>query len=173
MIILGDRSTATGVTQSHGAIQSLFAEERLAMSFSTNMARLVSDQLSRFVTLNPHQLAGQVANLDFWMSQARHALEALDGYGVRFLRMQAAQEQYVNDHGTAEYLLDAGYPTTRKAGPPHRIPDRELRKARKALIEVAYRFLARCRKEGLISLAQIAAARERLGVGSDGEPLAK
>ena len=35
------------------------------MSFSTDVAKLVADQLSRFVTLNPHPLAGQVANLDF------------------------------------------------------------------------------------------------------------
>ena len=143
------------------------------MSFSTDLARVVSDQLSRFVTLNRHQLAGQVANLDFWMSQARHALETLDGYGVRFIRMETAQEQYVSDHGTTEYALEVDYPVARKAAPPHRIPDRELRKARKALIESAYRFLVRCRKEGLISLEQISAARETLGVGSDGEPLAK
>ena len=39
------------------------------MSFSTDVAKLVADQLSRFVTLNPHQLAGQVANLDFWLDR--------------------------------------------------------------------------------------------------------
>ena len=51
------------------------------MSFSTDMAKLVADQLSRFVTLRPHQLAGQAANLDFWLAQVRHALGGIDGYG--------------------------------------------------------------------------------------------
>jgi hypothetical protein len=142
------------------------------MSFSTDMARLVADQLSRFVSLNPHQLAGQAANLTFWISQARHALDTLDGYGVRFVQMHAAQEQYVSEHGVTEFVLGATTPQTRRASPPRRIPDRQLRQARKALIEAAYRFMTRCRKEGLISLEQLAAARETLGVGSDGEPLA-
>jgi hypothetical protein len=141
------------------------------MSFSTELARLVSGQLSRLATLNRHQLAGQAANLDFWVGQARHALEALDGYGARFVRMHAAQEQHVSAHGTTEYALGVDCPTARRAAPPRRVPDRELREARQALVEAAYRFLARCRKEGLVSLAQLAAARETLGVGSDGEAL--
>ena len=35
------------------------------MSFSENMAKVVADQLARFVTLNTHQLAGHMANLEF------------------------------------------------------------------------------------------------------------
>ncbi len=57
------------------------------MSFSTDLAELVTRQLSRLVTLNQHQLAGQVANLGFWLAQVQHALAVIDGYGVRFLRM--------------------------------------------------------------------------------------
>ena len=49
------------------------------MSFSEDMAKVVSDQSSRFVTLNRHPLAGQVMNLDFWIDQARHSLAVLDG----------------------------------------------------------------------------------------------
>ena len=60
------------------------------MSFSTKLAKLVADQLARFVTLNRHQLAGQVANLDFWLDQVRHGLAVVDGYGRRFQRLKAA-----------------------------------------------------------------------------------
>ncbi len=70
------------------------------MSFSENMAKVVADQLARFVTLNTHQLAGHVANLDFWVSQARHALEVIDGYEPRFRQLKAAQDQYVAEHRT-------------------------------------------------------------------------
>src|SRR3954468_2908921 len=98
------------------------------MSFSTDLAGLVADQLSRFVTLNRHQLAGQVANLDFWLAQVRHALAVIDGYGVRFRRVQPAQEEYGAAHGTTEFAPGVDFPTEQKASPPRRIPDRELQK---------------------------------------------
>jgi hypothetical protein len=134
------------------------------MSFSTEVAGHVSAQLSRFVTLNRHQLAGQVANLDFWLGQVRHALGVIDGYGVRFIRMHAAQEQYVAAHGTTEFAPDADFPTERKASPPRRVPDRELQKARRELIEAASRFLERCKREGMISEAQVSEVFEGLGI---------
>lgn len=123
------------------------------------MAKLVGDQLSRFATLNPHQLAGQAANLDFWLSQVRHALDVLDGYGVRFVRMEAAQEHHVDTHPSSG------------AVPPRRVPDRELRKARRELTEHAYRFLARCLKEGLIPEPQLQAACTSLGLTVDGRAI--
>ena len=61
------------------------------MSFSTDMAKLIANQLSRFVTLNRHQLAGQAANLDFWLAQVGHGLAVIDGYGMRFLRLHGAR----------------------------------------------------------------------------------
>lgn len=129
------------------------------MSFSTDMARLVADQLSRFVTLNRHQLAGQVANLDFWLAQVRHALAGIDGYGVRFVRMQGAQEQYVTRHGTTEFVFGAeDYTPQTRPAPPRRVPDRELRQARRALVEAATRFLERCRGEGFVADSVVSAA---------------
>jgi hypothetical protein len=128
------------------------------------MAKLVADQLSRFVTLNPHQLAGQVANLDFWLNQVRHALEAIDGYGVRFVRMEGAQKQYVLAHGTTLSELGPCGPEERRPAPPRRIPDRELQKARRALVEAAQRFLERCRHDEVISESQYSQALGELGI---------
>jgi hypothetical protein len=135
------------------------------VSFSTDMAKLVADQLSRFVTLNRHQLAGQVANLDFWLAQVRHALSVIDGYGVRFVRMHAAQELYVSQHGTTEFTLGAAdFTAEHRASPPRRIPDRELQKARRALVEAVSRFVERCRRDGLISEPQLSEAFQTLGI---------
>jgi hypothetical protein len=134
------------------------------VSFTTDMAKLVTDQLSRFVTLNPHQLAGQVANLDFWLAQARHALAALDGYGVRFVRMEGAQQQYVAAHGTTLSEVGPCGPEERRPPPPRRIPDRELQKARRMLVEAVDRFLQRCRHDGFISESAYSAALEELAV---------
>src|SRR5256885_13633016 len=98
-------------------------KEGLRVSFSTDMAKLVADQLSRFVTLNPHQLAGQTANLDFWLAQARHALGVIDGYGVRIARMGDGQQQCVAAHDAK--LSDVGPCgiAEQKPPPPRPIPD--------------------------------------------------
>jgi hypothetical protein len=90
-------------------------------------------------------------------------LAALDGYGVRFLRMEAPQERYVAAHRTTELRPDADGWVERKASPPRRVPDRELRKARRALTAADSRFLERCRKEGLISEAAFSEACRDLG----------
>jgi len=128
------------------------------MSFSTDMAKLVADQLSRFVTLNPHQLAGQVENLDFWLAEVRHALAVIDGYGVRFVRLHAAQERYVAVHN---FTLSVVYPagvTERTPPSVRRIPDRELRQARRELVEAVTKFLERCQAEGLVADSVLSAA---------------
>jgi hypothetical protein len=134
------------------------------VSFSTDMARLVTDQLSRFVTLNRHQLAGQVANLDFWLAQVRHALAIIDGYGVRYVRMHGAQERYVSAHGSTESIPVVDGYKERRASPPRRISDRELQKERRALIDAAARFLERCQQDGLISELQMSEATTNLGI---------
>jgi hypothetical protein len=122
------------------------------------MARLVTDQLSRFVTLRPYQLAGQAANLDFWLAQVRHALEVIDGYGVRFVRMEGGQQQYAAAHDTKLSEVGPAGVEERTPPPPRRIPDRELRQARRALVEAATRFLERCRAEGLVADSVVSAA---------------
>lgn len=133
------------------------------MSYSTDMASLLAKQLSRFVTLNPHQLAGQVANLDFWLAEIRHALTVIDGYGVRFIRMEGGQEQYVATHNTTISELEPAGPRERTPPLPRRISDRELRQARRALTDATRQFLERCRLAGLIPEPQLSAALDELG----------
>ena len=137
------------------------------MAFSSDIAKLVADQIARFVTLNRHQLAGQVANLEFWLAEVRHALDVIDGYGVRFVRMEGAQEKYVAAHDTKEFTPGDEFSRPTKAAPPRRVPDRELNKARKLLVESVARFLSRCRKDGFISEARVAAACESVGIALD------
>jgi hypothetical protein len=54
------------------------------VSYSIQRANLIADQLERLATQNTHQLAGQVANLDFWVSEAVAAISTIDDYPVRF-----------------------------------------------------------------------------------------
>jgi hypothetical protein len=134
------------------------------MSFSTEQAKLVTDQLARFVTLNRHQLAGHVENLDFWLAEVRHSIDVMDGYNKRFTRMKAGQDRYVEEHKTTEFFKDD--PSIQwKAEPPRRIPDTELRESRRALCEAVYRFLVRCCNEGFIAEVLLRQSCERLGIG--------
>ncbi len=134
------------------------------MSFSESIAKVVADQLARFVTLNRHQLAGQVANLDFWVDQARHALEVIDGYEPRFRRLKAAQDAYVADHNTLTFFPSdpeiKGPPD-----PPRRVPHANLRDARRSVTEATYRFLVRCYHDGLIPEARLRAICRSLEIG--------
>jgi hypothetical protein len=141
------------------------------MPYSTDMAKLLADQLAKFVTLNRHQLAGHVANLDFWLAEVRHGLEVIDGYGRRFEQLKAAQQRYVAEHRTKEFSLCDPCCTERPAAPPQRIPDGELRKARRSLCDAAYRFLVRCFNEGLITEAALRAACGDLGIGVEASDL--
>ncbi len=133
------------------------------MSFTTEMAGLVAEQLSRFVSFNRHQLAGQVENLDFWLAEVRHALAAIDGYGVRFVRLHAAQERYVATHNVTVSVIGPRGATEYPPPAVHRTPDRELQKARRGLVEAATRFLERCRAEELITASRLSAAITSLG----------
>jgi hypothetical protein len=137
------------------------------VSYSTELAKLVAGQLARFVTLNRHQLAGQVANLDFWLDQVRHALAAIDGYGVRFVRLDTAQRAFVAVRGVNHPDPGDGHTKRYRAAAPHRVPNPELRRARRELVEAACRFLDRCHQEGLISDGRRAAAVRNLGGDED------
>jgi hypothetical protein len=140
------------------------------MSYSEQMAKVVADQLERFVTLNRHQLAGHVANLDFWVAQARHALEVIDGYQERFRRLKAGQAEHVARHQTTvSSPLDADIKGPPE--PPRRVPDASLREARRSVTEATYRFLVRCCNDGLIPEAQLRAVCNSLGIGVEASDL--
>jgi hypothetical protein len=122
------------------------------MAYSSDIAKILTDQITRFVTLNRHQLAGHVANLDFWTAEVRHCLDVIDGYNHRFERMKAAQMNYTAEHGTVEYRLEDGWDPqyAMPAAPPRRIPGSELKDARRPLCDAVSRFLIRCFKEDLV-----------------------
>ncbi len=136
------------------------------MSYSTDRAKLLANQLTRFSVLNTYQLAGQVENLNFWMVEVRHSLAVLDGYGVRFVRLEAAQTQYLETHGV-EKVVEVDGVRRPNVVPVRRVPDRELQKARRSLVDAVSRCFARCQDEGLICKSQAASLPQELGIKSD------
>src|SRR5262249_36049824 len=102
-----------------------------------------------------------------WLAEVAHCLAVIDGYGQRFQRLKGAQQRHVAEHHTTEFDLDDPCCTRTGAAPPKRIPDAELREARRVLCEATYRFLLRCCAERLIEEATLRQACDRLGIGID------
>jgi hypothetical protein len=141
------------------------------MSYSSEIAGILEQQLAKWVTLNRHQLAGHVANLDFWLDEVHHALGVIDGYGPRFERLKAAELKYASEHTTTEFLLRDPRHTERSPAPPRRVPHSELSEARRSLCDAAYHFLVRCFNEELIAESKLREACDRLGISIEARDL--
>lgn len=141
------------------------------MAYSVDVATLLTNQLSKFITLNRHQLAGQVANLEFWIDEVRHCLGVIDGYPRRFEQLKEAQAKYVAEHGTIDYLLEDEYLTTTSATPPRRVPHSELKEARRLLCDATYRLLIRGFNEGALTELMVRQTCRELGIGIEASDL--
>jgi hypothetical protein len=140
------------------------------VAYSSDVTNLLTAQLAKFATLNRHQLAGQVANLDFWLAEARHCLGVIDGYRHRFERLKAAQAAHVASHGTIEF--DPGEPNIKgRAAHPRPVPDHELKEGRRAVCDATYRFLVRCFNESLIDEKTLRQECQSLGIGVEAADL--
>jgi hypothetical protein len=137
------------------------------MAYSCDIAKILTDQITKFATLNRHQLVGHRANLDFWAAEVRHCLEVIDGYSRRFEQMKTAQMKFAADHETVEFNLDDPRHTRQSATPPKRVPSQELGEVRRQLCDVFYRFLIRCFHEGHLGEDALRQICENIGIGID------
>jgi len=119
--------------------------------------------LERFLTLHPYQLAGQVANINFWVSEVRHVLRAIDGYPTRFRQLKVGQTDFIVTHGTKVSL----YGDRVSPSPPRRVSDVDLQHARRSVTEAMYRFLLRLQKEKLLPSNDLCAICTELDIGVD------
>jgi hypothetical protein len=109
--------------------------------------------LNHSAALPANQLAGHAANLDFWVSEAKHCLAVIDGYQERFARLRAGQAEYERQHN----VLGPGTPLRRGT------KDRGRQELRRAVCEAIERFLSRCHREGLLSEEALKASLAALG----------
>ena len=143
------------------------------MSYATDIADKLTETLTRFVTLNPHQLAGHAANLDFWLAEVRHAQEVIDGYNDRFEQMKDAQRRYASEKQTIHFATEDrdwhGPPET--PGLPKGVPHSKLKESRTALVNAAYGLLLRCYKATFITEDQFRSFAASLGTSVDYQDL--
>ena|SRR5690349_11261304 len=144
------------------------------MSYSIERANLIADQLERLATQNLHQLAGQVANLAFWVSEAVGAVSTIDDYPARFRRLREAQVGWVKAHGTrvSGYCRICGGacelgPTTPE--PPRRIHAEDLEAARQGVRQAARRYLLRLYRAHLLDEDAVRRACREIGAAVETE----
>lgn len=116
--------------------------------YSIAKAALIAEQLARLSTQHPHQLAGQLSNLGFWMAETAAALAVIDDYPARFRKLHDAQVTWVRERnvkvpfychicqGTCEFS-----PETPSA--PYRTRSEDLETARTDLKRAAAGLLLR------------------------------
>jgi hypothetical protein len=144
------------------------------MAYSIERADQVAIQLEKFSTSFAHQVAGQFANLAFWLDQVIHAIAVIDGYPKRFEAMNAGQQAWVTNHDTmvGSYCRHCGgacelEPALGPPNAPRRIDARQMDAAKRRLKDSAYHFLVRCHRNGLLDKAELIAACERIGTSVD------
>lgn len=138
-------------------------------SYSIAKAKLIADQLARLATQHPHQLAGELSNLDFWMAEAAAAVAVIDDYPTRFRRLRDSQVAWVRarDLKIPLYCPICGGKCVFEAhapAAPRKIPSEELAIARNHIKLSAARLLIRLHRGGLIDESELRRYAEPLAI---------
>jgi hypothetical protein len=141
------------------------------MSYMLEISNALAETLKKFATLNRHQLAGQVGNLDFWTDEVRHCLSVIDGYHHRFETMKAAQVKHAVDYRTSEFALDNQSDLGSPVPPPKPVPDSQLKDVRRALCEAFYGFVVCCHKAALLDEGGVRHTAAKVGISIDSQDL--
>ena len=70
------------------------------MTYTSTVCEALIETLDKSATLDPSQLAGYVADLDFWTEEIDRCFKMLDGYRQRFDRIAIASA----DAGASSYI---------------------------------------------------------------------
>lgn len=147
------------------------------MNYSIEQAALLAHQLEGLATREAHQLAGHVANLEFWLGETCHVLATIDDYPDRFRRLRDGQRAWVKLHETR---TNRPCPICRESPcelgaqpppPPTRIPSEDMDAARRGVRQGCYRFLLRLYRIGLLDEPALRIACDRVGVTLEREDM--
>lgn len=140
------------------------------MIYTVERANLLAEQFRRFKSGHAHHLAGLFANVEFWLREVEEAFRTIDEYGVRFVALRTAQEDWVSNFEVREHKFcpicsGACEFADVTPAPPQRTSSGDLSAARHGLKEEARGFLLRCYRVGLLDEAGLRAMCTRLGTG--------
>lgn len=137
------------------------------MTYTIEVAEAVTKTVGKFATLNGYQLAGHIANLEFWQSQLKHALGVIDGYNARQMLREEAQRAYITEHATREFDKEEKYLESSAQVDRHRIGKQQLQSVRRELADSYYRFVQRSHRARLLNKKQAIETLGACGIGAE------
>jgi hypothetical protein len=148
------------------------------MMYTIEIADSVAKTVGKFASLNAYQLAGHIANLEFWLSQVQHALAVIDGYDRRQHERIGAQRRYIGQHDTRQFTAqemrdhrefpDDPSEDLRSAAPDqYEIRKNELQAKRREVADALYHFVRRCNSERLINKETAKQVLDSCGIGME------
>ncbi|MCW3093731.1 MAG: hypothetical protein JWP81_4800 [Ferruginibacter sp.] len=150
------------------------------MMYTVEKANLISEQLRRFTTGYAHHVAGQFANIEFWLHEVQESIKTIDEYNKRFNNIRDEQKKWIDAHGTVvyDYCSICGEKCELSEGngnppPPVRASSNELKAVRKELIDSTYFFLLRCYRMRLLTKNMLEIKCEEIGTSIDPSDLEK
>ncbi len=148
------------------------------MIYTIEKANLISKHLRRFTSGYAHHVAGQFANIDFWLHEVQQSIKTIDEYNKRFNNIRDEQKKWVDSHGTVvcDYCPICGGKCELSNGnpsPPVRVSSNELKATRKELVDSTYFFLLRCYRMRLLNKNILEKKCKEIGTSIDPSELEK
>jgi hypothetical protein len=145
------------------------------MIYTIERANLITNQLRKFTDSNAYMVAGQFANIDFWINETESAIRAIDEHNARFEKMCEAQKEWIEDKNVRvpDYcyicngICELSEEHYKKPELPKQRAKTEKRESRKKLVDSAYYFLIRCHKIELLSEKEINEYCNQIGTSID------
>ena len=145
------------------------------MIYTTKRAILITKQLRKFTDSYAYMVAGQFANIDFWMNETVSSIRAIDEHNMRFEKMCEAQKKWIEDKNVSvpDYcsicngICELSEQHYKKPELPRNRAKNEKKESRKELIDSAYYFLVRCFKIGLLNQEELKGYCSKIGTSID------
>lgn len=149
------------------------------MIYTIERANLITKKLRMFTDSNTYIVAGQFANIDFWIEETISSIRAIDEHNVRFEKMYEAQKNWIEEKNVKEpnycHICNGICELTaqhyKKPELPKQRAKNEKKESKKELVDSAYYFLVRCFKIGLLNKEDLKNYCNQIGTNIDPDDL--
>ena len=149
--------------------------EIIDMIYTVEKANLITKQLNKFKDNYAFMVAGQFANIEFWINEVETAITAIDEHNIRFTKMYDAQEKWIDEKNVRipDYcyicngICELSNEHYKKPELPKQKSTNDKNDSRKDLINAMYYFLVRCLKLELLNEELFKEYCNRIGTSID------
>lgn len=145
------------------------------MIYTIERANLISKRLRKFTDSNDYMVAGQFANIDFWIEETVNSIKSIDEHNVRFKKMYEAQKKWIDEKNVSvpdycdicDGICEFSDQHYKKPELPKQRAKNEKKVSRKELVNSAYYFLVRCFRIGLLNEEELKDYCNQIGTSID------